>query len=134
MSSRQLSAKVVGAAYENKDKSDRRFEIALCAPGEPVELRLEPKNKFDPHAVAVFSQRGVQLGYLPAERAPWIGGMIKDGREVVAIFQEPVPWGAVVRIGIDEPPVLPPARPKPTASDPDFYADPDYGDDFDQTI
>lgn len=44
--------------------------MMLCEPGDPIELCREPKNKHDKHAVAVFTDRGTQLGYLTAERAP----------------------------------------------------------------
>jgi hypothetical protein len=104
--------------------------LALCSPGEPVELILEPDNPADPQAVAVFSARGVQIGYLTAERAPWIGGMLKSGREIAAIFQELTGYGAVARIAFDgEHPVLPPpkAQPKP-AEDDGFWPDPVYDD------
>ena len=82
-----LSLAVVGADHPNKRGPGRRFEIEICAPGEPVELILEPNNPADPRAVAVFSVRGVQIGYLSAERCGWIGGMIRIGREPRAIFQ-----------------------------------------------
>ena len=113
---RQLSLAVVGANFPNKRGPTRRFEIALCPPGEPVELVPEPKNKADEHAIMVLSCRGVQMGYVTAERAPWIGGLMRDGHELTAIFQEATGFGAVVRLGIDCEPRLPPAR--PTAPEP----------------
>lgn len=106
-----LSLAVVGADHPNKRGPTRRFEIAMCAPGEPVELRPEPNNPADPQAVAVFSVRGVQLGYLTAERAPWIGAMIRNGRELMTIFQARTPYGALVRVAFDgAEPELPPIR------------------------
>ncbi|TYC93022.1 HIRAN domain-containing protein [Novosphingobium sp. BW1] len=108
MRSGRLSLAVVGADYPNKTGPSRRFEIALCGPGEPVELRLEPENPADPRAVAVYSDRGVQLGYLTADRAPWIGAMLSRGRVITAIFQEQARYGAVVRVAFDgEAPELP---------------------------
>lgn len=106
-----LSLAVVGAQYPNKKKSPaRRFEIEICRPGEPIELRPEPKNPADPRAVAVYSCRGIQLGYLTAERAPWIGKLIGEGREVRAIYQRKTQSGAIIRAAFDgEEPVLPPA-------------------------
>ncbi|WP_409592301.1 HIRAN domain-containing protein [Sphingobium sp.] len=59
-----MSLAVVGVQFPNRDGSDRCFEILLCPPGEPVELRLEPHNKHDPLAIAVYSARAVQTGYL----------------------------------------------------------------------
>lgn len=114
-----MSLAVVGVRHPNRDKSNRGFEILLCRPGDVIELRPEPKNKHDEHAVAVFSERGVQLGYLTAERAPYIGKIIRQGREVTAVFQQAVPFGAWLRVAFDgEQPVLPPDRPAPT-EDPD---------------
>lgn len=121
---RHLSARVVGVAHPNKDGSNRRFEIMLCNPGEAVELRPEPKNPADPHAVAVYSCRGTQLGYLTAERAPWIGSILNSGREIIAIFQEAAHWGAVIRLATDgERPVLPPPKAPIQNPDDEFWPD-----------
>jgi hypothetical protein len=128
MPARQLSLHVVGASHPNrKGGGDRRLEILLCPPGEPVELVPEPRNPIDPQAIAVFSARGVQIGYLTAERAPWIGSMMRNGTDVVAIFQEATKAGAVIRVGLDgEQPVLPEARPPaPDPVDDDGFW-PDY--------
>ena len=126
-----LSLAVVGAAYPNKGKSPaRRFEIALCVPGELVDLRPEPENPADEYAVAVYSQRDVQLGYLTAERAPWIGKLIRGGREVRAIFQEQSGFGGVIRVAFDgEMPALPTSNPAPPPAPPDdFWPDPVWED------
>lgn len=131
MDQRELSLAVVGIDYANADKakSNRRFELLQCEPGDPVELRREPKNAHDPNAVAVFSERGIQVGYLTAERAPWIGGKIAAGEEAVAIFQALGGGTATIRVrfGGGEP-TLPAASPPPplqTSYDDDFHADPD---------
>ena len=96
-----MSLAVVGVQHANKDKSNRRFELRLCKPGEPVELRPEPKNRHDERAVAVFSNRGVQLGYLTAERCGRIGQLIRQGREVTALFQAETAFGAWIRVAFD---------------------------------
>jgi hypothetical protein len=97
---------VVGAPYGNPDGSNRQFEILLCAPGEVVDLRPEPRNKHDRHAIAVHSCRGVQIGYLTAERAPLLGTLL--GRtKVCAVFQRKAPFGAWIRVAFEgEVPVL----------------------------
>lgn len=97
----QRSLAIVGLDFENTSGPSRRFELHMCQRGEPVELRPEPKNPADPQAVAVYSARGIQLGYLSAERAPWIGGMLKNGREIEAVFQEITASGAALRIAFD---------------------------------
>lgn len=83
----------------------------MCQPGEPAELRPEPTNPADPRALAVYSCRGVQIGYLSAERCGRIGQLIRSGRAVTAVFQEATQFGAVIRVAFDgDEPVLPPPR------------------------
>lgn len=122
----ELSLAVVGLDFPNRDKSNRRFEVALCRPGDPVELRPEPKNPADPRAVAVFSERGVQLGYLTAERCGLVGKRIRAGEEVRAVFQGADRHKAVVRVrfGGGEPTL--PERAEAGALD--EYAQPDWDD------
>ena len=71
----ELTTSLVGIDFPNEDasKSNRRMECMMCAPGDLVELRLEPTNPFDSNAVAIVSDRGTPLGYVSAERAPLIG-------------------------------------------------------------
>jgi len=104
----QLSLHVVGADHPNADGGNRRFEILLCPPGEPIELVPEPKNPVDPNAIAVFSLRRIQIGYLTADRAPWIAGMLRNGRELQAVFQEATRPGAAIRIAFDGEAPVPP--------------------------
>jgi hypothetical protein len=128
---RQLSVLVVGLAHPNSNGSNRKFEALTCAPGDRVHLVREPKNKADPHAVAVYSPRGVQLGYVTAERAPWIGALIGRGEEVSAIFQSLGSTTAVIRVAIGGgEPVLPaptssaePSAPSVQLEEQDWYPD-----------
>ncbi len=85
----ELTLAVVGIDHLNDDKArtNRRSELMLLTPGVEIELRLEPKNRADPNAVMVLSPSGIQVGYLTAERAPWIGAKIRNGEIVTAIFQ-----------------------------------------------
>lgn len=135
-----LSLAVVGVKHPNRDKSrsNRLFEIRLCSPGDPIELRPEPKNLVDPRAVAVFSDRGTQLGYITAERAPRIGALIKEGVEIRAVFQVQTPFGCWIRATFDgsEPvvdvhaQVVKSMAPVGDGADPDpgFYPDPVWDD------
>jgi hypothetical protein len=126
---RQISLAIVGITHPNKRGPARRFELEICAPGEPIELRPEPKNPFDEHAIAVFSCRDVQLGYLASERAVWIGTLARQGHETTAIFQGQTPTVGWVRVAFDgEVPVLPPQRDS-EASDPDFWPDEEWPDE-----
>jgi hypothetical protein len=122
---RELTLAVVGIQYPNADKSNRRFEIELCAPGDPVDLRREPKNKYDKRAIAVFSERGIQIGYLTAERAPWIGAKLEGGEDWQAVFQGLEGRAAYIRIRFGGgAPVLPaPRQPAPEWDD-HFQPDP----------
>lgn len=125
MSEREFSLQVVGAAYPNADGSSRLFAIKTTVPGDPIELSPEPKNPLDPYALAVLNGRGEQLGYIPADRAPWVGSKMRDGI-VSAIFQEETRFGAAIRIRIGEgAPTLPPAREPEIVQDEDAIIDPD---------
>jgi hypothetical protein len=131
----ELTLAVVGIDFPNTDKSksNRRMELMLCVPGDPVDLRREPKNPHDANAVAVFSGRGVQMGYLSAERAPLIGRRMQQ-EEHLAVFQALTGSMGYVRIRFGGgAPTLPapgdaetPAPNRTATFDPDaFYPDPE---------
>ncbi|WP_238303066.1 HIRAN domain-containing protein [Sphingomonas phyllosphaerae] len=84
-----MTLAIVGIDHINDDKArtNRRSELMLLPPGADMELRLEPRNRADPNAIAVHSPSGLQVGYLSAERAPWIGAKIRNGEILTAIFQ-----------------------------------------------
>lgn len=130
-----ITLAVVGAPFPNADGSNRRFEIALCKPGSPIELRPEPKNKKDPRAIAVYSERGVQIGYLSAERAGRIGGILRSGRELQGVFQDQSSFGAWIRVAFDgEVPTLPITRLR-VREEPDtgWFPDEVWPEDWDQS-
>jgi hypothetical protein len=121
----ELSVAVVGIGYDNDDGSNRRFHVAMQSPGDAVELRREPRNEHDEYAVAVYGQQGYRLGYVPAERAPWLGAKMADGLELQAVFQERQDTIAVIRVRIGGgPPTLPAPRTTRSSDEPDFYPDP----------
>lgn len=97
---RRLSLAVVGANFDNRNGPSRRFEIAICKPGDVVKLIPEPSNPADPRAIAIYSARDVQIGYVRAERAALIGAAIRHGG-VSAIFQRAESWGATIRVHLD---------------------------------
>lgn len=75
-----------------------------------------------------MSERGVQLGYITAERAPYISRLIGSGAEVRAAFQTPTAYGAIVRATFDGnpahlPPELPVDEAKPGIDDAFFPDD-----------
>lgn len=125
----QLSLAIVGIQYPNKKGLTRRFELEICREGEPVEFRPEPRNEFDEHAIAVYSCRGIQIGYLKSERAVLIGSRMRQGHEVTAIFQGLEPWRAWCRVAFDgEVPALPPAAETPSSDDDGFWPDQEGGE------
>ncbi len=101
----------------------------MCAPGEPVELRPEPNNPADEHAIAVYSCRGIQIGYIRSERAPWIGKLMRE-REVAAVFHYQTEHGAVIRAAFDgeQPSLEGLPGPSDAAVEPDFWPDPEWPD------
>ena len=126
MDDRELTLAVVGIQFDNADDSNRRFEIELCSPGDPIHLHREPKNPHDQYAVAVFTERGQQIGYLTAERAPWIGAKLVAGEEWVATFQGMTASAAYVRVRFGGgAPTLPIQREQPRIWSEDFQPDPE---------
>lgn len=132
-----VSLAVVGAAHKNSDGTDRWAEIEQCETAEAVELIAEPENKFDRHAIAVYSCRGVQIGYVSAERAPRIGTLLAD-HDTQAVFQRVSDFGAWIRVSFDghapkltDAMLLEPdeAEVSPPDAEPDFYADEIWPDD-----
>ncbi|WP_416464007.1 HIRAN domain-containing protein [Sphingomonas sp. VDB2] len=120
----QLSLVIVGADHPNKDRSNRRSEILWSEPGEEVSLIPEPKNPVDPQAVAVFSARGVQIGYVKSFQAQLIRTYIGRRRITAAIFQGLHKEGAIIRLGLDgEAPTLPEPPPESPKDDSGFYPD-----------
>lgn len=123
----QLSVAIVGASYNNKDGTNRRTEIAFCDVGEPLELRPEPRNPHDEHAIAVFSCRGFQIGYIASARAVFLKKLMRAGKRIDAVFQDVAPCGAIARVGVDESPTLPLGHDEP--DEPDEYYQPGPEDD-----
>lgn len=110
-----FSLPACGELYDNDDGSSRQDELALCKPGEPVHLDREPHNPHDAMAVALYSARGVKVGYLNRQRAMWIGSKMDRGYRVLAIVErvkgidlEGSPLGLVIRMNMEgEEPELP---------------------------
>lgn len=97
-----------GEQFDNEDGTSRQAELALCAVGEPVSLVREPDNPHDPRAVALFSVRGVRVGYLRRDRAVWVGSKIDRGYSVAAIVERvkgatlpEATLGLVIRVSLD---------------------------------
>lgn len=82
-----FSLPACGEWFDNEDGTSRQEELALCRPGDEVQLVREPDNPHDRMAVAIFSTRGIRVGYLKRDRAVWIGSKIDRGYEVRAIVE-----------------------------------------------
>lgn len=115
----ELTLAIVSVDFANADGSNRRSEAMMTLLGKPIELVPEPKNQHDTNAIAVISRRGVQIGYVNAERAPYIGGRMSRGADLVAIFQAIDGGSAFIRVRFGgESPTLPPPPKKPPPARP----------------
>ncbi|QUT08331.1 HIRAN domain-containing protein [Sphingobium phenoxybenzoativorans] len=104
----------------------------MCKPGETMVMKREPKNPADSRAIGVYPLRGVQIGYVPAEQAQWIGQHLADIR---AVFQRDDTFGAVIRVTFDGTiPTLPveqgSARPRRFRPRDDDWPPPEPKDDY----
>lgn len=82
-----FSLPACGEWYDNDDGTSRQEELSRCETGDPLALIREPDNPHDPMAVAVFTARGIRVGYLSRERAGWIGSKMDRGYKVAAIVE-----------------------------------------------
>lgn len=112
----ELTLAVVGIDFPNANGSNRRSEAMMTLPGEPITLVPEPRNAHDSHAIAVISPRGVQIGYIAAERAPYIAGRMSRGEDIAGIFQGLDHGAAFIRVRFGgQAPSLPVPRERPAA-------------------
>lgn len=119
-----LSLQVVGANYPNKRGGNRKFEIAVTPWGERVTLEAEPNNPADRNAIKVMSIRGIQIGYIIADRTRIIRQAWNEEREVRAVFQNAFPGGCWIRVAFDgEEPEIGPEPEKWTIPDPSRVRD-----------
>lgn len=128
----QITLPIVGSDHPNKNRKDatRRFALDLVERGDPVKLVPEPDNEYDEHAIAVHNAKDMMMGYIPANRAPFVGMQIRRGGTVSAIFQGRTARGGFIRIAFDgDEPVLPP-EPADQRGDDDWQPDPEYPDDW----
>lgn len=68
----------IGVAGE----SYRQKEIKKCREGDPLVLKREPDNRYDPCAVAVLRENGEQIGYVPRNQAEWVSRIMDEGKRV----------------------------------------------------
>lgn len=127
----ELTIAIVGARHPNKGPGNRETEIMMCAPGDPITLEAEPSNPADKNAIAAFSQHGIQIGYVLADRTLLFRQAGEAGKTPWAIFQQPTPGGCLIRVSFDgNKPSLPPAPPPTMRPAGDMPAD-RISDDWD---
>jgi single-stranded-DNA-specific exonuclease len=101
--------KVAGVTFEG-----RQDLIPEVRAGQPLRLVREPANPHDPHAVAVVTEDGRQLGYLSARLAGRLAPSIDAGTRY-AVMASQVTGGGERSYGLNifiqrEDPVAPPDR------------------------
>ncbi|MBX7482006.1 HIRAN domain-containing protein [Qipengyuania sp. 6D47A] len=70
---------VAGCQFENHDGSSRQEELRRCRAGEAVALTAEPDNPKHVGAIAVYSCRDIQIGYLRRRDAEWLTDQLMEG-------------------------------------------------------
>jgi hypothetical protein len=76
--------KVAGTSHRVRD-----VQAAAFAPGSPLLLKPDPKNRFDENAIGVWDARGrIQAGFVPKERAAEIGRRLRSERlEAICLWE-----------------------------------------------
>lgn len=77
-------AKVAGASYTNANGTSHAAVIEKCKTFDVLRLETKLGNPFNPHAVAVFSEAGEQIGYLDSRLT---NGAEWNGKRWMAIFR-----------------------------------------------
>jgi hypothetical protein len=95
-----FSLRVVGERFDNEDGTSRQAEIEQMAVGDKVDLVREPDNPHDPSAVGVYSDRGIRIGFLGADRCGWVGSKISRGMDVRAAVERIGPAGQAGHRGV----------------------------------
>lgn len=83
-----FNTKLAGVTFKNSDGSSRQAALRSCVVGEVLELRREPKNPYDPNAVAVVRGTGDQIGYLSRFRAWQVALQMEAGRRYTAVITQ----------------------------------------------
>lgn len=78
-----FNTKVVGVTFEG-----RQEVVRSLAPGEGLELRREPGNPVDPHAIRVLTASGRQVGYLSARIAARLAPSMDSGARYAATVSQ----------------------------------------------
>lgn len=71
--------KVAGVTYDN-----RQTAVSALTPGDGLVLTREPGNPHDPHAIAVSTAAGAQVGYLSARLAARLAPSVDTGTRYAA--------------------------------------------------
>lgn len=70
--------RLAGVTHKNRNGTSRQHALRQCRLGMPVDVLREPDNPADKNAVALFAG-GTQIGYRPAESAPWFARALDSG-------------------------------------------------------
>lgn len=105
-----FSLPVVGADRVTARSAERRAEIGRASPGDPLTLRRERGARGGRPVVGVYSERGLQLGYIWPDRVQEVAGLVAVAR---AIFRSADTFGCIIHITVDGSTPILPAPPRP---------------------
>lgn len=93
---------VAGFAYYDGEK-----EMETLAPGDPLLLKREPHNPYDPRAIEVYTRQGTKLGYVPKRINTVPMAILDQSVELKAVIKEinlpPAPTWERVRLEVRQP-------------------------------
>ena len=99
--------KLVGVTHRNPDGTERQdlieeLEDAFELAGEiPLGLKREPKNPFDPNAIAVLDPEGRQLGFLSRKVAETLAPQLDQGVAVTVVATAATGGGLTQNSGVN---------------------------------
>ncbi|MCU0711581.1 MAG: HIRAN domain-containing protein [Pirellula sp.] len=87
----RFTFRVVGEAHENRHLDLNRLRI-----GDNVYLNREPKNPYDPNAVAVVNLEKRTLGHLKREVSVWFAPILDKGRQFQCEVKQRTSSGGII--------------------------------------
>jgi hypothetical protein len=67
-----------------------RATLATLRPGQSLRPQREPQNEHDPFAIALYTNDGVRIGYLPRSDNTLIARLMDAGKQIEARISEVV--------------------------------------------
>ncbi len=92
-----LDSQIVGIGYVD----DIEQKTERLVPGSILELRREPENEYDEHAIFILNDEGEMIGYVPHKDNTVFARLMDAGKMLFAKVKEKSDKGGWLKIAIE---------------------------------